>query len=197
MFRLDNQHQGEFLAGGWWVCSPRCPEQESSTLRSRTLNWTWTWQKGIGKMEAPAPDREWEEMERVNWALFSIPIIPTRECSFHEKAPEMSCFGTLGMLWYFPLKVFSLLLVASVIQICIRVSYFNTSHRSDMGFPGGSVVKNRLWSRGRRFDPWVRKMPGEKNGNPLQYSCLWNIMDRGFWRATVHWVIKESDMICD
>ena len=35
--------------------------------------------------------------------------------------------------------------------------------------------------------------PGEGNGNPLQYSCLGNPMDRGAWRATVHGVIKESD----
>ena len=35
---------------------------------------------------------------------------------------------------------------------------------------------------------------GEGNGNPLQYSCLGNPMDRGPWRAAVHGVAKESDM---
>ena len=35
--------------------------------------------------------------------------------------------------------------------------------------------------------------PGGGNGNPLQYSCLGNPMDRGDWRATVHGV-TESDM---
>ena len=35
---------------------------------------------------------------------------------------------------------------------------------------------------------------GEGNGNPLQYSCLGNSMDRGAWRATVHGVAKEFDM---
>ena len=35
--------------------------------------------------------------------------------------------------------------------------------------------------------------PGEGNGNPLQYSCLGNSMDRGAWRAPVHGVTKESD----
>ena len=34
----------------------------------------------------------------------------------------------------------------------------------------------------------------EENGNALQYSCLENPMDRGVWWATVHKVIKESDM---
>ena len=36
------------------------------------------------------------------------------------------------------------------------------------------------------FDPWVRKLPGEGNGNPLQYSCLENPMEKGAWQATVH-----------
>ena len=38
------------------------------------------------------------------------------------------------------------------------------------------------------------KSPGEGNGNPLQYSCLGNPMDRGAWWATVHGVAEESDM---
>ena len=37
------------------------------------------------------------------------------------------------------------------------------------------------------------RSPGERNGNPLQYSCLGNPMDRGAWWATVHGVEKESD----
>ena len=41
------------------------------------------------------------------------------------------------------------------------------------------------------FNPWVGKIPGGGNGNPLQYSCLENSMDRGAWRATVHGVAKS------
>ena len=41
--------------------------------------------------------------------------------------------------------------------------------------------------------PGSGRSPGEGNGNPLQYSCLENPMDRGAWQATVHGVIKESD----
>ena len=37
------------------------------------------------------------------------------------------------------------------------------------------------------------RSPGERNGNPLQYSCLGNPMDRGAWWATAHGVEKESD----
>ena len=50
------------------------------------------------------------------------------------------------------------------------------------------------WGKSRRceFDPWVWNIPGGEHGNPLQYSCLDNLMDRGAWRATVHRV-TESD----
>ena len=40
---------------------------------------------------------------------------------------------------------------------------------------------------------WGRCL-GEGNGNPLQYSCLGNPMDRGSWQATVHGVPRELDM---
>ena len=36
------------------------------------------------------------------------------------------------------------------------------------------------------------RSPGKENGNPLQYSCLGNPMDREAWWATVHGVAKES-----
>ena len=38
------------------------------------------------------------------------------------------------------------------------------------------------------------RFPGGGHGNPLQYSCLKNPMDRGAWQATVHGVAKESDI---
>ena len=39
-----------------------------------------------------------------------------------------------------------------------------------------------------------KRSPGEGNGNPLQYPCLGNPVDRGAWRAAVHGVAKELDM---
>jgi len=41
--------------------------------------------------------------------------------------------------------------------------------------------------------PASGRSPGELNGNPLQYSCLENPMDRGAWRATVHGVAGVRD----
>ena len=43
--------------------------------------------------------------------------------------------------------------------------------------------------------PGSGRSPGEGNGNPLQYSCLENPMDKGAWRATVDGIMKESDTV--
>ena len=40
--------------------------------------------------------------------------------------------------------------------------------------------------------PGLGRYPGEGNGNPLQYSCLGNLMDREAWQATVHGVTKSQ-----
>ena len=42
--------------------------------------------------------------------------------------------------------------------------------------------------------PGPGRSSGEENGNPLQYSCLENSMNRGAWRAVVHGVTKQLDM---
>ena len=43
--------------------------------------------------------------------------------------------------------------------------------------------------------PGLGISPGEGNGNPLQYSCLENPMDRGAWQATVHGVAKSQTQL--
>ena len=59
---------------------------------------------------------------------------------------------------------------------------------------GGSYGKESACNAGHpRSIPGSGRSPGEGNGNPLQYSCLENPMNRGDWRATVHGVAKESD----
>ena len=61
-----------------------------------------------------------------------------------------------------------------------------------MGFPGGSAVKNLPANAGDTgLIPGLGRSPGEGNGNPLQYFCLENSMDRGAWQATVHGVAKR------
>ena len=64
-----------------------------------------------------------------------------------------------------------------------------------MGFPGGSVVKDMPANAGDSGSILgSERSPGEGNGNPRQYSCLENPMDRGSWWAALHGVSKESNM---
>ena len=55
------------------------------------------------------------------------------------------------------------------------------------------VVENMLLMKETDLSsiPGLGRSPGEGNGNPLQYSCLGNPMDRGAWQATVHGVAKS------
>ena len=65
-----------------------------------------------------------------------------------------------------------------------------------MGFPGGSDSKESACSVGDLgLIPELGRSPGGGHGNPLQYSCLENPMDRGAWRATVHGVTKSQTQL--
>ena len=72
------------------------------------------------------------------------------------------------------------------------------SKPSILGFPGGLVGKESACNAG---DPgsipgWGRS-PGEGHGNPLQYSCLENPVNRGSWWAAVHGVTKGQFQLSD
>ena len=63
------------------------------------------------------------------------------------------------------------------------------------GFPDGSVVKNPPGNAGDTriagSNPGSGRSPGGRHGDPLQYSCLENPMDRGAWQAATHRVAKS------
>ena len=60
--------------------------------------------------------------------------------------------------------------------------------------PGGSDGKESSCNAGDLGSiPGLGRSPGEGHGNPLQYSCVENSMDRGAWQATVHGVARLSD----
>ena len=62
-----------------------------------------------------------------------------------------------------------------------------------LGFPGGSVGKESACNaRDLGLIPGLGRTPGGGHGNPLQYSCLKNPMDRGAWQAAVHGVEKSE-----
>ena len=65
-----------------------------------------------------------------------------------------------------------------------------------MGFHSVSVVKESACQAGDAgLIPGPGRSPGKGNGNPLQYFCLGNPMDRGTWRATVHGVAKSQTQL--
>ena len=63
------------------------------------------------------------------------------------------------------------------------------------GFPGGTMLKNPPLSAREVRDTLIPgssgRSPGREHSNPLQYSCLENLMDRGVWPALVHNVTES------
>ena len=72
--------------------------------------------------------------------------------------------------------------------LCTRIALVNIYIWES---PGSSVGKESACIAGvLGLIPGSGRSPGEGNGNPLQYSCLENSMDRGTWQATVHGVTR-------
>ena len=79
----------------------------------------------------------------------------------------------------------------SDIALCIYTTTSLSIHLS-IDFPGGSDGKASAYNAGDPgLIPGLGRSPGEGNGNPLQYSCLENLIDRGAWWAAVHGVTKN------
>ena len=71
-----------------------------------------------------------------------------------------------------------------------------TTKKEKLGFPGGSDGKGFANSVGDIGSiPVSGRSPGDENGNPLQYSCVENPMDRGAWQAMVHRVAKSQTQL--
>ena len=81
-------------------------------------------------------------------------------------------------------------------ELCLSLCSFlrGATHRS--GFPGGSVVKNPSANAGDAEDAGsvsgLGRSLGGGNGNPLQYSCLGNPVDKGAWQATIQRIEKSQ-----
>ena len=78
-------------------------------------------------------------------------------------------------------------------MLCTLNSYIDMCQL--WGFPGGSDGKESACHAGDLGSIWESgRFPGEGNGNPLQYFCLENPMNRGAWQATVHRVAKSRTL---
>ena len=90
--------------------------------------------------------------------------------------------------WLISLSIISSSFICVV--TCVRISFFQGLEIFQCGLP--------WWLSGKESTdlgsiPGSERSPGEGNGNPLQYSCMGNPMDRGAWQAAVQEVAKESD----
>ena len=72
------------------------------------------------------------------------------------------------------------------------------SFSTALDFPGGSDGRESASHAGELGSiPGLGRFPGEESGNPIQYSCLENSMDRGAWWAAVYGVTKSQTRLSD
>ena len=125
------------------------------------------------------------------WELRNVSCVPAIKWRVKDSSFLPSHFH------HFPLKselirinihgiLYSIILIMCTLKI-------NLCHLiTHQGFLSGSCVKNSLANaEDEHLTPGSGRSPREGNGNPVQYSCLGNPMDRGVWWATVHGVAKE------
>ena len=116
--------------------------------------------------------------------------------------------GTTNMVTNFPtteqrrpiIRIcdWSLVMGCVYVTICVPVGCLKDEidlvkgKKMTEGFPGGSVVKNSPANSGNLCSiPGSGRSAGGGHGNPLQYSCLGNLKDRGAWWTTVHGVTES------
>ena len=78
-------------------------------------------------------------------------------------------------------------------SFCISHKCLLTNSTVEQGFPAGSAVNNQPTNAGDTGSiPGSESSPAGRNGNPLQYFCLENPIDRGAWQATARGVTELS-----
>ena len=124
-------------------------------------------------------------------------------CLFLQKPANILCFPISFFLhkMSYTVSVFHLAIYSRNHSISVNKSLshsilqqhlFTPLYVYNRGFPGDSEDKASACNAGDPGTiPGLGRSPGEGNGNPLQYPCLENPMDRGAWRATVHGVTKS------
>ena len=104
---------------------------------------------------------------------------------------ELSCMSCLYILEINPLSVVWFAIIVFHYENCLFTLFI-------VSFPGDSDGKASAYNAGDPgSSPGLGRSPGEGNGNPLQYPCLENLMDRGAWWAAVHGVAKSQAQLSD
>ena len=107
------------------------------------------------------------------WHCGTMLPLPHHPCTIY---PSVSTFT---------ISQFCFLIEIRLATVLVQLSHLSRWNGLLMGVSTSSQRHGSIPGSGR--------FPGEGNGNPLQYSCLGNPMERGAWRATTHGVAKESD----
>ena len=152
---------------------------------------------------------KWQIMSQLrakfSWLFKSLRRKPNRHEGWQapsDLSPPPPCSRLPHTLWVcFILRVLS---VPGTCQVCfLRAFEMAVPSVCDASPPGtlmalASLVAQTIKNPPTVWENWVWSLgwedpPEGGHGNPLQYSCLENPMDRGAWWATVHGVAKELD----
>ena len=125
--------------------------------------------------------------------VLNIPVDPDEMCL--PKIPFLSPFWNVPFAQFIQTCVIATFVIIHSLLLTITplgkgvISYLPLH----LYFPDGSVVKNPPANAGDMDSVSdLGRSPGEGNGNPVQYFCLGDPMDRGAWWATVHGVVKTQ-----
>ena len=119
-------------------------------------------------------------------------------CLFNQTPPTQGHQACLVPQLSFKCSIISLLLLLGVFLYFLLDFYFQsinvlTSHLHEFFIIGSSDGnESACHAREGGLIPGLGRSPGGGHGNPLQYSCLENSVDRGVWQATVHQVAKAQ-----
>ena len=125
--------------------------------------------------------------------VFMSPHLPNKTCGFLTLCASVKVYSFFTQVWkcvlrrchgIFANKMQTISHIVFLIILTKEKKLFSVN-------PGDSVAKNPPANAGELgLIPGLGRSSGEENGNPLQYSCLGNPMNRGVWMATVHGVAK-------
>ena len=167
--------------------------QQKWTPNSSYISWTFLWRilfPVMGQIcrrkgqeinaKRKKCNQSWLCLKQVvsfHWILASIDFV-----SFY-----LITANRLFLLLLCPRNTAALEALTNISEESLVHFFLNSLWVLTSGFPGGSVSKESACNAGDRGSvPGLGRSPREGNGNPLQYSCLENPMDRGAWRATVY-----------
>ena len=161
---------------------------------------------------------------KIFWNL--IEVVTTQHCEYtkarivHFKLVVLMLCGFNLSLKQKPLMIWHANLKTKSTECSILTSIISDDVYSSLNWNNFSKYHKKLSSQGNPFYecvcscssagkgsalsagnpgliPGLGRSPGEGNGNPLQYPCLENLMDRGAWWASVHGVAKSQALLSD